>query len=821
MERLLDSGHIKEGQWLPSTPEKRIFSRISTDSRTLFQPATTLFFCLRGLRHDGHQYVDEAWEKGVRYFVVDQLPDQVRADTFYLLVDDTLKALQDLARGHRNQFPHPVIGITGSNGKTIVKEWLYSILKEDEAIIRSPRSFNSQVGVPLSLSMIGPEHRLALIEAGISRKGEMDRLESMIHPDFGILTSLGSAHDEGFPDRETKLVEKLKLFRSSRIVIAPASLVHSYPGPFETLETKLVTWSLSGEATLQVTDLTKTEDHLNIRFQYGDQTGTVILTQQDEASLANAMTCLLAALELGIPLDRVSDRMRKLSGLSMRLESREGWYGNLIINDYYNADLEGVRIALSFLQQRKGNRSTWIILSDLDDTGLRSEDLVRRIAALLQDMHWDQLSCIGTQGKALIRELGSPPSASTYPDVRTFIESTDFRSIRETAILIKGARRFTLEEVSRKLTRFVHRTRLEVNLTALSNNVKTYAQGLRQETKIMVMVKASAYGGGSADIARLLDFQRVHYLGVAYADEGVELRQAGLQLPVMVMNPDESSFANIVQHNLEPEIHSLTQLREFLHFLSPADPVIPIHLKIESGMHRLGFEESDLPELISLLSDQGQVFVASCFSHLSASEDPRYDSFTHQQVRRFNASADQLIQALGYRPMLHILNSAGIVRFPEYQFDMVRLGIGIYGLASSSERGMLDLQPALSLKTHISRIHEVPAGDSVGYGRKGIASAPRQIATLGIGYADGLLRLAGEGRFHVRIHGHPAPTVGAICMDMCMVDVSAIPQAAVGDEAVLFDESYPISNLANSLQTIPYEVMTNISSRVNRIYYHE
>ena len=337
----------------------------------------------------------------------------------------------------------------------------------------------------------------------------------------------------------------------------------------------------------------------------------------------------------------------------------------------------------------------------------------------------------------------------------------------------------------------------------------------------MVMVKASAYGGGSADIARLLDFQRVHYLGVAYADEGVELRQAGLQLPVMVMNPDESSFANIVQHNLEPEIHSLTQLREFLHFLSPADPVIPIHLKIESGMHRLGFEETDLPELISLLSDQGQVYVASCFSHLSASEDPRYDSFTHQQVRRFNASADQLIQALGYRPMLHILNSAGISRFPEYQFDMVRLGIGIYGLASSSERGMLDLQPALSLKTHISRIHEVPAGDSVGYGRKGIASAPRQIATLGIGYADGLLRLAGEGRFHVRIHGHPAPTVGAICMDMCMVDVSAIPQAAVGDEAVLFDESYPISNLANSLQTIPYEVLTNISSRVNRIYYHE
>ncbi len=817
MERLLDSGHISGGRWVPSVPEKLIFSRISTDSRALFQPATTLFFCLRGPRHDGHQYIQEAWEKGVRYFVVDCLPAQELVNTFYLLVEDTQIALQDMARGHRDLFSYPVVGITGSNGKTIVKEWLYSILKDDEAIIRSPRSFNSQIGVPLSLSMIGPEHRLALIEAGISRPGEMDRLELMIHPEIGVLTSLGSAHDEGFPNRESKLREKLILFRNSHTIIAPDVIVDQFPTAFYALKGRLVTWSLTKQADLQVIQIKEKGQILEVHFLYHDQPGTIYLPHQDEASLANAMTCLLTALDLGKPMQSICDRFRTLSGLSMRLESREGWNGNLIINDYYNADLEGVRIALSFLQQRQGKRSTWIILSDLDDTGLQTLELVQRIVDLLKDIRIDRLSCIGTQGPTLIQELGNPPYAHWYPDVHTFLMNIDVQSVRDTAVLIKGARRFALEEVSRKLTRFAHRTRLEINLTALAHNVKIYAQMLRPETRIMVMVKASAYGSGSADIARLLDFQRVHYLGVAYSDEGVELREAGIHLPIMVMNPDESSFANIVKHRLEPEIHSINQLREIIAFLSPVDPVIPIHIKIESGMHRLGFDESDLAELITILSDQGQVYVASCFSHLAASEDPRQDEFTRHQVARFMACSESLIQALGYRPMLHILNSAGISRFPEYQFDMVRLGIGIYGLGETST----DIQPALALRTHIYRIHEVPAGDSVGYGRKGVAATNRKIATLGIGYADGLLRLAGEGRFCVRINDHLAPTVGAICMDMCMVDVTAIPQVTVGDEVTLFDETYSIRHLADSLKTISYEVLTNISTRVNRIYFHE
>ncbi len=818
MERVLDSGHISNAQWFPSEPERAVFSRVSTDSRTLFQPATTLFFCLRGPRHNGHLYQQEAWEKGVRHFVVDHIPESPLPDTCYLLVENTLDALQQLAKGHREQFRYPVIGITGSNGKTTVKEWLYLVLKDDEGIIRSPRSFNSQIGVPLSLTMMGPEHQLALIEAGISRPGEMAILETLIQPDIGVLTSLGSAHDEGFPDREMKLREKLLLFRNSSTLVVPLSIVKAYPASFSTLSARMVTWSDTEPADLQILHKRDLEHRMEVTFRYQEQEGRVILPQNDEASFANAMTCLLTALIYGKDVTRICDRMRSLSGLSMRLESKEGWNGNLIINDYYNADLEGVRIALSFLNQRRGKRSAWIILSDLDDTGLRTFDLVQRIAALLRDIPFQRLSCIGTQGPELIRELGNPLEATWYPDVRSFLDNNDFQSVGDTAILIKGARRFALEEISRKLTRFVHRTRLEVNLTALSNNLKAYAEGLQPATRIMVMVKASAYGSGSADIARLLDFQRVHYLGVAYADEGVELRQAGLQLPIMVMNPDESSFASMIQHRLEPEIHSLDQLRQFLHFLSPADPVTPIHLKVETGMHRLGFEEDELSSLVELLAGQEQVFISSCFTHLSASEQPAHDPFTHQQAARFIRFTEHLNQALGYTPMRHILNSAGITRFPEYQFDMVRLGIGLYGLDHDPSS---PFQPALTLKTHIARIHRVPAGDSVGYGRLGIASYDRTIATLGIGYADGLLRLAGEGRFSVRINGQAAPTVGAICMDMCMVDISHIPRVQVGDEAILFDDQYPITHLAQSLQTIPYEVLTNISSRVNRIYYHE
>ncbi|MCF8236920.1 MAG: bifunctional UDP-N-acetylmuramoyl-tripeptide:D-alanyl-D-alanine ligase/alanine racemase [Saprospiraceae bacterium] len=818
MERVLDSGHISNGQWLPAAPERLVFSRVSTDSRTLFQPATTLFFCLRGPRHDGHLYQQEAWEKGVRHFVVDTIPENPQPDTAYLLVEDTLHALQQMAKGHREQFHYPVIGITGSNGKTTVKEWLYHVLKEEEGIIRSPRSFNSQIGVPLSLTMMGPEHQRALIEAGISRPGEMIKLEALIQPDMGILTSLGSAHDEGFSDLESKLQEKLILFKNSTTLIVPAAILKEYPASFSTLSARLVTWSTSGPADLQIFSRRDLEHRQEVTFRYHERDNKVIIPQSDDASFANAMTCLLTALTCGRDMKQICDRIQTLSGLSMRLESREGWNGNLIINDYYNADLEGVRIALSFLHQRRGNRSAWIILSDLDDTGLRTFELVQRIAVLLQDTPFQRLSCIGSQGPELIRELGNPLEATWYPDVRTFLENNDFQSVRDTAILIKGARRFALEEISRTLTRFVHRTRLEVNLTALSNNLKAYAEQLRPTTKIMVMVKASAYGSGSADIARLLDFQKVHYLGVAYADEGVELRQAGLQLPIIVMNPDESSFASIMQHRLEPEIHSIDQLRQFINFLSPADPVTPIHLKIETGMHRLGLTEYDLPVLIDLLSGLDQIYVSSCFSHLSASENKEHDAFTHQQTAHFLRFTDQLFKVLGYSPMRHILNSAGILRFPEYQFEMVRLGIGLYGLEPSPTGSY---QSALTLKTHIARIHQVPAGDSVGYGRKGSSSTERTIATLGIGYADGLLRLAGEGRFSVQIHGQLAPTVGAICMDMCMVDISHIPHVYAGDEAILFDEHYPISHLAKSLQTIPYEVLTNISSRVNRIYYHE
>ena len=821
MNLTLDSRHIPDGDWWPSPPDNLFFSRISTDSRSVFQPASTLFFCLRGPRHDGHLFIRDAWNQGVRHFVVDHVPEEMLPETRYLLVRHTLDAMQQLARGHRQQFHGKVVGITGSNGKTMVKEWLYLLLREDTAIMRSPRSFNSQVGVPLSLSMIGPEHELAIIEAGVSRMGEMERLREMIQPDTGILTSFGSAHDEGFADRETKLREKLKLFENSQRLVMPDWIRRAYPDILAPWQDRLVTWSVDKGTDLQIVNKVAQGQAIHLDLIYGDQEGHALIPHSDQASFENAMTCLLAGLVLGYDLHVLCHRIGDLPSLSMRLETREGWQGNLIINDSYNADLEGLRIALSFLHQRKGNRSTWVVLTDLDDSGLDTSELVRRIAQLLQDATVDRLSFIGAQGPALATLLGAHPQIQCFPDVHAFNQETDFQDIHQTAILFKGARRFALESISRSLTRFVHRTRLEINLTALTHNVRVIARQLKPETRIMVMVKASAYGSGSPDIARLLENQRIHYLGVAYADEGVELRQAGVRLPILVMNADSAGFPSMIQHQLEPQIHSLDQFRELLRLLSPSDPVIPVHLKLETGMHRLGLEEQDLGPLIDLLSRQEQVLIRSCFSHLVASENPEHDAFTHEQARRFCRLTDRLSEGLGYRPLFHLLNSSGIRRFPEYQFDMVRLGIGIYGL-DPTEQGHSDaMVHALCLKTHVSRVHRVPAGESVGYGRKGRADHDRTIATLGIGYADGLLRLAGEGRFSVLIRGQLAPTVGAICMDMCMVDVSHIPTARAGDEVIIFGSEHPIRLLADSLQTIPYEVLTNISPRVNRIYFHE
>lgn len=808
------------GRWVPHPPPDREITHLATDSRRLFQASSCLFVCIRGPRHDGHRYIPEAISGGARLFLVDRVPEEYAENVCFLVVPDTLRALQALAGHHRRQFRYPFVGITGSNGKTTVKEWLYTLLREDRAVSRSPRSYNSQLGVALSLSLAGGEHDIALIEAGISLPTEMAHLEHMVRPDIGILTSLGSAHDEGFPDRETKLREKLVLFEGAGCVIAPRHLIDAYPAAFASLEGRLRTWSEQGSATLEVIQV-NTDAHIqDITYRYAGRIATCRIPFPDEAARQNGLTCLLFCLELGMPPEIIHERMARLPALTMRLETREGWNSNLIINDFYNADLEALRIALDFFNQRKGRLSGWVILSDLDETGLDRPALAAKMAALLREVDYDRLSCIGSSGDLLEPLLPPGRRFETFPDTGSFLAGADLGNVHHTAILLKGARRFAFEDISRKLVRFVHRTRLEVHLGALSHNLLQYTRLLEPETRILVMVKASAYGGGGTEIARWLAFQRVHYLGVAYVDEAVELRRAGIRLPILVMNPDESAFPLILEHDLEPEIHSLHQFRQFLHFLAPGDPEVRIHLKLETGMNRLGFTVEELPDVLRLIRDTPQIRVASLMSHLSASDDPAGDSFTHLQAHRFIDLADKISEGLGYRPLRHLLNSSGIRRFPAYQFDMVRLGIGLYGLDQAAG-AQSDLLPALALRTRVTRVQRVPAGASVGYGRRGAASHDRSIATIDIGYADGLLRLAGEGRFSVRIHGEEAPTVGSICMDMAMVDVTHIPTCRPGDEVTLFDAEKPIGALASVLQTIPYEVLTNISSRVPRIYFDE
>lgn len=808
------------GRWVPHPPPDREITHIATDSRRLFQASSCLFVCIRGPRHDGHRYIVEAAAGGVTLFIAERLPEEPVAGAHFLLVPDSLRALQALAGHHRRQFRYPFVAITGSNGKTTVKEWLYTLLHEDRPVVRSPRSYNSQLGVALSLSLAGGEHDIALIEAGISQPGEMAHLERMVRPDIGILTSLGSAHDEGFPDRDTKLREKLLLFEGAEQVIVPQSLVDTHPAAFASLAGRLRTWAEGGPATLEVIVVEKAPDHQDITYRYAGHSGTYRIPFPDEAARQNSLTCLLFCLELGLPAETLHERLSRLPALTMRLETREGWNNNLIINDFYNADLEALRIALDFFNQRKGRLSGWVILSDLDETGLDRQTIAGKMAALLQDVDYERLTCIGETGSLLEPLLPSGRRFERFADTGSFLAGTDLGSVHHTAILLKGARRFAFEDISRKLVRFVHRTRLEVHLGALSHNLLQYTRLLQPDTRILVMVKASAYGGGSAEIARWLAFQRVHWLGVAYVDEGVELRRAGIRLPILVMNPDESAFPLILEHDLEPEIHSMHQFRQFVHFLAPGDPEVRIHVKLETGMNRLGFTADDLPDLLRIVRDTPQIRVASVMSHLSASDDPGGDSFTRRQAERFQGLADAISAGLGYRPLRHLLNSSGIRRFPEYQFEMVRLGIGLYGLdqAPGAQDGLL---PALALRTRVTRVHRVSAGESVGYGRRGAASHDRTIATIDIGYADGLLRLAGEGRFAVRIHGHEAPTVGSICMDMAMVDVSHIPDCRPGDEVTLFDADKPIAQLARVLQTIPYEVLTNISSRVPRIYFDE
>jgi Alr-MurF fusion protein len=796
------------------------------DSRKVSATEGVLFFAIDGDRHNGHQYIPELYKIGIRNFVVSK-PSEAYSDfpdASFIKVEDAKKALQQLAVYHRERFKIPVIAITGSNGKTIIKEWLYQLLREDENIVRSPKSYNSQIGVPLSIWQLKEDHSLAIFEAGISLPGEMELLEKIIQPETGIFTNIGEAHAENFISYEQKVKEKLKLFINCKQLIycKDYSLIDQYvKEELDLKKLKVFTWSKKSRADLQIGKVSKADHETEIQGIYNNDFIRIKIPFTDEASIENAIHCWALMLLLGHDSKQISQRMQLLSPVAMRLELKEGINNCSIINDSYNSDLGSLNIALDFLNQQKQHLRKTLILSDILQTGKDEEKLYSEVAAMIEKKGIDKLIGIGD---AIARqEHLFKIKKQFYQTTEEFLSSYIAENFQDETILLKGARTFGFEKISRILQQKAHETVLEINLESIVHNLNYFRSKLKPGTKIMAMVKAFSYGSGSFEIANILQFHRVDYLAVAYADEGVELRKAGITLPIMVMNPEEQSFDTMLQYGLEPEIYSFRVLNLFDETLKrnsgKLSKPFPIHLKLDTGMHRLGFEEKDINELVVRIKNNKMLTVQTIFSHLAASDEDEHDDFTKEQIRRFSEMSDTIMAYLDSPIARHILNSAGVVRFPQAQYEMVRLGVGLYGIGIN-EYEQSRLQHVSTLKTIISQIKQVPKGDSIGYSRKATAKEDMKIATLPIGYADGLSRRLGNGKGKVLIDGKPAPFVGNICMDMCMIDITKI-HAKEGDEVIIFSPDHPITELAKDLETIPYETLTMVSRRVKRVYYHE
>lgn len=800
--------------------------QLLTDSRRLIFPRTSLFFALRGPRRDGHTFIDYLYHKGVRNYVVSEQPDLSRyPDANFLLVSDALEALQLLAAYHRSRFNIPVIGITGSNGKTIVKEWLNQVLDQQFAIIRSPKSYNSQIGVPLSVWPMNESHELAIFEAGISKKGEMEKLEKIIRPTIGILTNIGEAHSEGFASMQEKLREKLRLFDnvSTLIYRNDLPLVEENVRQLSAARgIRVFGWGGRQDGQLRISAIEKTDHNTIITASYNGDAQRIVIPFTDDASIENAMHCWCTALLLNQHMQRVQEQLLLLTRVAMRLEMKTGINNCTVINDSYSADLSSFTIALDFLQQQAQHPKRTVILTDIPESGRNETELYAEVANAMQQRTVNRLIGIGETIHHHVAAFQSAGMSDLlfFPTVDAFKKEFNHIPFRDETILLKGARVFELEEVSRLLEQKVHQTVLEIDLNAVAHNLKQYQQLLRPETKLMAMVKAFSYGSGSFEVANVLQFHKIDYLAVAYTDEGVELRKGGINLPVMVMNVDPSTFDVLVQYNLEPDLYAPELLHAFESYLKREGiSQYPVHIELETGMNRLGFAEPQLPLLLESL--RGGLFkVQSVFSHLAASEDPQQDAYTKQQADRFFGMVSQLQQILPYSFIRHISNTAGIGRHPELQLDMVRLGIGLYGIDSGNTH-RLSLQEVSTLKSTIAQIKHLEEGETVSYGRKGVVTRKTTIATVRIGYADGYPRSLSNGVGKMWVNGHLAPVMGIVCMDMTMIDITDIPQVAVGDEVVLFGKQLPVEQVAHWAQTIPYQILTGVSQRVKRVYFQD
>lgn len=794
-----------------------------TDSRQVFFPDETLFFALSTANNDGHKYIAELYDQGVRNFVVTHLfPEWEEYEANFLIVTNTLDALQRIAAFHRSQFQIPVIGITGSNGKTVVKEWLYQVLHQDLNITHSPRSYNSQIGVPLSVWQMNDHTQLGIFEAGISQREEMSKLEAIIHPTIGILTNIGQAHQEGFKSMKQKCMEKLELFINCDIIICEEEneLIDECM-EMACLSHKRLTWSRKGsnKSPLYIKKIEKKDATTTIHYSILGFSSKVTIPFSDDASIEDAIHVLATAIYLHIPLDDINKRMSVLDPVAMRLDVRQGKNNSTLINDSYNSDINSLNIALDFLVQRAtdSEQKKVLIISDIPQSGLAPKELYYLASNLIVNKRIDLLIGIGKEISAH-KEMFKSVKSHFFSTTDDFIHSDMWHDFHDMFILLKGARNFSFESINKLLEVKTHETVLDVNLDSIVHNFKFYRSRLKAKTKMICMVKADGYGTGAAEVAKTLQYHKCDYLSVAVAEEGVFLRKQGIKMPIIVLNSEVGGFEELATYSLEPEVYNFRILKAFIKEAKIQGITnYPIHLKIDTGMHRLGFTKEDIPELMECLQKQRGVRIQSIFSHLAASESWNFDQFTQEQIKTFKDIAGEIEKACHYPILKHILNSAGIERFPDEQMDMVRLGISLYGVSAS---GLDGLHNVCTLKTTVLQIKHIRAGETVGYGRKGHFDKDAVIATIRIGYADGLSRQFGNGVGKVLVNGHMVPFVGNICMDLSMIDVTNI-EVKEGDTVTVFGENPSVVDLANWAETIPYEILTSISGRVKHIYYKE
>ena len=799
-------------------------SWLLTDSRSLCFPEETLFFALKTQRNDGHRYIQDLYNRGVRQFVVEQVPEHYEtlyAEANFLRVPHTLAALQRLAERHRDEFDLPIVGITGSNGKTMVKEWLYQLLLPSQRIVRSPRSYNSQIGVPLSVWLLNEQTEVGIFEAGISQPGEMMALRDIIQPTIGVLTTLGAAHQENFRSMEEKCMEKLELMHdteamvycSDNDIVSRCIRRMNYKG-------EKISWSTCDEqASLFVksTKPSKTSLSTTITYIWKEEENTFEIPFIDEASIENSVTCAAVALKLGLTPGELADRMPKLEPVAMRLEVKEGQRGCILINDSYNSDINSLDIALDFMSRREGKNRT-LILSDIFQTGVSASELYAQVSDLATKRGITKFIGIGPELTAQADKI-QIADKQFFADANHFLSSEAFAALRDELILLKGARPFGFDLITEQLEQKVHETILEVNLNAVVENLNYYRSFMKPETKMVCMIKADAYGAGAVEIAKTLQDHRVDYLAVAVADEGVTLRKAGITANIMIMNPEMTAFKTMFDYDLEPEVYSF-RLLDALIKAARKEGITgwPVHIKLDTGMHRLGFDpEQDMDELIDRLTHQQAVIPRSVFSHFVGSDSDDFDNFSTLQFKRFEMGSKKLQGAFSHKILRHMDNSAGIEHFPDRQMDMCRLGLGLYGVDPRDNR---ILHTVSTLKTTILQMRQVPKTDTVGYSRKGKLTRDSVIAAIPIGYADGLNRHLGNRNCYCLVNGQKAEYVGNICMDVALIDVTDIP-CVEGDQVEIFGENLPVTVLSDVLQTIPYEVLTGISNRVKRVYFQD